>query len=60
MVAPGVTSSDMKPPILFIHGAFTRAQRWRPWLEFFRAAGYECFAPSLPGMIRPTGGSSAS
>lgn len=39
----------MKPPILFIHGAFTRAMRWRPWLRYFTAAGYECAAPSLPG-----------
>jgi pimeloyl-ACP methyl ester carboxylesterase len=39
----------MKPPILFIHGAFTRASRWRPWLTYFADAGYECAAPSLPG-----------
>jgi pimeloyl-ACP methyl ester carboxylesterase len=42
-------SSEVKPPILFIHGAFTRARRWRPWLSYFTAAGYECAAPSLPG-----------
>ena len=40
---------SLKPPVLFIHGAFTRAMRWRPWLRYFSAAGYECRAPSLPG-----------
>jgi pimeloyl-ACP methyl ester carboxylesterase len=39
----------MKPPLLFIHGAFTRAKRWDPWLAYFRAAGFTCHAPSLPG-----------
>ena len=43
----------MKPPILFIHGAFTRAQRWRPWLSYFQEAGFECIAPSLPGHDPP-------
>jgi pimeloyl-ACP methyl ester carboxylesterase len=43
----------MKPPILFIHGAFTRAQRWRPWLGYFRQAGFECVAPSLPAHEPP-------
>lgn len=43
----------MKPPILFIHGAFTRAERWRPWLRYFADAGYEYGAPSLPGHDPP-------
>jgi len=43
----------MKPPVLFIHGAFTRAGRWRPWAERFRAAGYHCVAPSLPAHDPP-------
>lgn len=43
----------MKPPILLIHGAFTRAKRWQPWLTYFRAAGYECVAPSLPAHDPP-------
>jgi pimeloyl-ACP methyl ester carboxylesterase len=43
----------MKPPILFIHGAFTRAQRWRPWLAYFQQAGFECVAPSLPAHDPP-------
>ncbi len=43
----------MKPPILFIHGAFTRARRWRPWLGYFTDAGYQCLAPSLPAHDPP-------
>jgi pimeloyl-ACP methyl ester carboxylesterase len=38
----------MKPPILFLHGAFTSAERWNPWRAYFEEAGYECLAPSLP------------
>lgn len=40
-------------PILFIHGAFTRAQRWAPWVAYFTAAGYTCVAPSLPAHDPP-------
>ena len=43
----------MKPPLLFIHGAFTRAGRWRPWLEYFTSAGFTCLAPSLPAHDPP-------
>ncbi|HEY5081180.1 MAG TPA: alpha/beta fold hydrolase [Bauldia sp.] len=43
----------MRPPILFIHGAFTRARRWRPWLSYFADAGFECLAPSLPAHDPP-------
>lgn len=38
----------MRPEILFIHGAFTRAARWDAWVQFFTASGYRCVAPSLP------------
>lgn len=43
----------MKPPLLFIHGAFTRAKRWEPTLAYFRAAGFTCLAPSLPAHDPP-------
>ncbi len=43
----------MRPDILFIHGAFTRARRWDPWVSFFTAAGYRCIAPSLPAHDPP-------
>jgi len=43
----------MRPDILFIHGAFTRAARWDPWVSFFTAAGHRCVAPSLPAHDPP-------
>lgn len=42
-----------QPDILFIHGAFTRAARWNPWVTYFAGAGYRCVAPSLPGHDPP-------
>lgn len=44
-----VTYDLQKPPILFLHSVFGRPALCEPWLEFFRAAGFECHAPSLPG-----------
>jgi pimeloyl-ACP methyl ester carboxylesterase len=43
----------VRPDILFIHGAFTRGARWRSWLRYFTAAGYRCYAPSLPAHDPP-------
>jgi pimeloyl-ACP methyl ester carboxylesterase len=39
----------MRPPLLLIHGAFSNAVHLAPWVEYFRLAGYDCRAPSLPG-----------
>lgn len=46
-MAPG------KVPILFIHGAFTQASRWQPWLAYFSALGHPCLAVSLPAHEPP-------
>lgn len=40
-------------PILFIHGAFTRASRWQPWVGYFSSLGYSCHAVSLPAHDPP-------
>jgi pimeloyl-ACP methyl ester carboxylesterase len=37
------------PPILLIHGAFSQGRHFDAWSDFFRRAGFECHAPSLPG-----------
>ncbi len=37
------------PPILFLHGTFSRAALFDPWIRYFEAAGFTCHAPSLPG-----------
>lgn len=39
----------MRPPILFVHGAFGQAANFEPWLGYFREAGHSCSAISLPG-----------
>jgi pimeloyl-ACP methyl ester carboxylesterase len=39
----------MRPPLLFIHGAFGQAAHFEPWLDYFRQAGFRGKAISLPG-----------
>ncbi|CAM3891581.1 alpha/beta hydrolase [Mucilaginibacter galii] len=34
--------------IIFIHGMFQNAKSWEPWVEYFRAKGYNCIAESWP------------
>ncbi len=36
-------------PVVFIHGLWLHASSWEPWVEKFRAAGYEPSAPGWPG-----------
>jgi pimeloyl-ACP methyl ester carboxylesterase len=35
-------------PVVFIHGLWLHATSWGPWLELFRASGYEPIAPGWP------------
>jgi alpha-beta hydrolase superfamily lysophospholipase len=35
--------------VIFIHGMWLHATSWNPWLEHFRAAGYDPIAPGWPG-----------
>jgi pimeloyl-ACP methyl ester carboxylesterase len=39
----------MATPVLFIHGLWLHASSWDPWVEKFRAAGYDAQAPGWPG-----------
>jgi pimeloyl-ACP methyl ester carboxylesterase len=39
----------MMPPVLFIHGAFSKPAHIASWQERFAAAGHRCHAPALPG-----------
>jgi pimeloyl-ACP methyl ester carboxylesterase len=41
--------SATRTPVVFIHGMWLHASSWAPWLELFRAAGYEPIAPGWPG-----------
>ncbi|MBV8824007.1 MAG: alpha/beta hydrolase [Hyphomicrobiales bacterium] len=38
-----------RPPVLFIHGAFSNGGHFAPWVDRFSRAGFDCHAPSLPG-----------
>ena len=38
-----------RTPVVFIHGMWLHATCWTPWLELFRAAGYDPVAPGWPG-----------
>jgi pimeloyl-ACP methyl ester carboxylesterase len=38
-----------RTPVVFIHGMWLHASSWTPWLELFRAAGYDPIAPGWPG-----------
>lgn len=34
--------------IVFIHGLFMNPKSWGPWMNFFEAKGYSCYAPPYP------------
>lgn len=35
--------------VVFIHGLWLHADSWQPWVELFRAEGYDPIAPGWPG-----------
>jgi alpha-beta hydrolase superfamily lysophospholipase len=35
--------------VIFLHGLWLHTSSWAPWLEHFRAAGYDPVAPGWPG-----------
>lgn len=41
----------MKPDIIFIHGMWSRHTVWRAWEAAFRARGFNCLVPDLPGHV---------
>ncbi len=43
------TNPSARPTIVFVHGLWLHAESWQPWLEFFRAQGYQAAAASWPG-----------
>ena len=38
-----------RTPVVFIHGLWLHADSWKPWIDLFRAAGYDPIAPGWPG-----------
>jgi non-heme chloroperoxidase len=43
------SSNPAKNQVVFVHGLWLHAEAWNPWIEFFRANGYEASAASWPG-----------
>jgi len=43
------TSNSAKNPVVFMHSLWLHAESWNPWIELFRANGYEARAVNLPG-----------
>ena len=41
--------TDIRPPVVFIHGLWLHATSWQPWIELFTGQGYSCSAPGWPG-----------
>ncbi|WP_103349367.1 alpha/beta hydrolase [Amycolatopsis sp. CA-128772] len=40
--------ADPGTPVVFVHGLWLHATSWHPWIEHFRAAGYDPVAPGWP------------
>jgi pimeloyl-ACP methyl ester carboxylesterase len=38
-----------KQPVVFVHGLWLHAESWNPWVEQFRAKGYDAVTASWPG-----------
>jgi pimeloyl-ACP methyl ester carboxylesterase len=47
-------------PVVFIHGLWLHATSWEPWIEKFRAAGYDPVAPGWPNEAETVEGARAN
>src|ERR1700722_7751082 len=45
----GASMAESGTPVVFVHGLWLHASSWGPWMDKFRAAGYEPLAPGWPG-----------
>ena len=39
----------MSVPVVFVHGLWLHSDSWGPWVDLFRAEGYDPVAPGWPG-----------
>jgi pimeloyl-ACP methyl ester carboxylesterase len=44
-----MATAAARTSVVFIHGLWLHADSWAPWVELFRAAGYDPIAPGWPG-----------
>ncbi|RXH23990.1 hypothetical protein XH99_01145 [Bradyrhizobium nanningense] len=45
------TNASQKPPVIFIHGLWSKPAIWRGWNDGFEAAGYAPLAPEWPAEL---------
>lgn len=45
------TNASQKPPVIFIHGLWSKPAIWRGWNDVFEAAGYAPLAPEWPAEL---------
>ncbi|RQH09502.1 alpha/beta hydrolase [Bradyrhizobium sp. RP6] len=45
------TNASQKPPVIFIHGLWSKSTIWRGWNDVFEAAGYVPLAPEWPARL---------
>lgn len=50
------SNASQKPPVIFIHGLWSKPGSWDRWTDMFEAAGY---APLAPGWPAELGGAAA-
>lgn len=47
---PAAASAEGRPPLLFVHGAYTHALCWMPnFVPYFNARGFDCYTVDLSG-----------
>lgn len=47
---PAATPAEGRPPLLFVHGAYTHALCWMPnFVPYFNARGFDCYTVDLSG-----------
>jgi pimeloyl-ACP methyl ester carboxylesterase len=51
--------TEIRRPVVFIHGLWLHATSWQPWVELFEAAGYAAVAPGWPGVADSVEGARA-
>jgi pimeloyl-ACP methyl ester carboxylesterase len=41
--------TEVRTPVVFIHGLWLHASSWQPWVDLFNGSGYDASAPGWPG-----------
>jgi len=49
MIMTSSSPNRAKLPVVFVHGLWLHGESWKPWIEYFRARGYDASAANWPG-----------